>query len=182
MRGSVFVEFVDYLEDRFGLEQVDAIVADLGATLSTEGAYTAVGDYPHTEMLAIAQSVCERTDTPLPTLVREFAGFLLDAFARMHPEYFESTDDVFEFLESVGSLIHQDVRKLYPDSNPPMVRLERLDRQSARLTYESHRPLAPLAHALAEATGEKFGQPLAIDVRDAPEDGRRLVLELRVTS
>jgi hypothetical protein len=179
MRGSIFVEFMAHLEQRYGLENVDAVISTLGDNLKTSGAYTAVGDYPHEEMLAIAQAVCEKTNTELAAFIQEFAEFLIGAFQRTHPQYFERTDDVFEFLESIESIIHRDVVRLYPDSQPPLVRLERLDGDRHKLTYQSHRPLAPLALCLTELSGAAFGQPLEIKVLEQTEDGRQLSLELR---
>jgi len=179
MRGSIFVEFMDHLEQRYGLENVDAVISDLGESLPTAAAYTGVGDYPHEELLAIAQGICSTTDTELETLIHEFAKYLIVAFKRMHPAYFERAGDVFEFLESIESIIHRDVRRLYPHSRPPLITIERLEDGSRKLIYESHRPLAPLALSLAEVSAAMFDQSLAIEILDQPDDGRRLTLLLK---
>ena len=180
MRGTVFVEFVSHLEERFGLEEVDSVIEELRETLSTQGAYTTVGNYPHGELLAIATHVCEHTDTSIENLIGEFARFLLQAFHSMHPEYFTNADDLMQFLDSIEQLIHKDVRKLYSDAVPPDVHLERHEDGSATLHYSSHRPMAPLAHALVLASSEMFNEPVDIESVDTTEEGRRMALRMRV--
>ena len=45
MKGIVFREFIDMVESQFSLETADAIIQ--ASSLSTHGAYTTVGTYPH---------------------------------------------------------------------------------------------------------------------------------------
>ena len=51
MKGIVFTEFLELVEDKFGLEMVDNIITS--STLESEGVYTAVGTYSFSEMLTI---------------------------------------------------------------------------------------------------------------------------------
>ena len=49
MKGMIFTEFLDMVEERFGLAVADRIIEAGGS--STGGAYTAVGTYDHREMV-----------------------------------------------------------------------------------------------------------------------------------
>jgi len=51
MKGVVFTEFLDMVEAKFSADMVDDIIDD--AKLASGGAYTAVGTYPHSEMVAL---------------------------------------------------------------------------------------------------------------------------------
>jgi hypothetical protein len=175
----MFVEFLGLVEKHHGLDTVDAIVDHLDGELTTGGAYTTVGNYPHGELLAMAVTLCSLTGAQMPAVLRAFAAHLMGVFRRMHGEYFDTAEDVFAFLMSVEHHIHVDVRKLYPDARPPLVRGQMLDDGAMQLTYESTRPLAQLALSMTEMAGEAFGQPLAIKVLDRSEDGRRITLKLR---
>ena len=182
MRGSMFVEFLGLVQARYGLDTVDAIVERLEGELSTGGAYTAVGNYPHGELLAMAVTLCSLTGDHIDDVMAEFAAHLMGVFQRMHGEYFEAVEDVFDFLLSVESHIHVDVRKLYPDARPPVVRGERQDDGSLHLHYSSVRPMAQLALCLTRLAGEAFKQPLLIDVLDRDPEGRQISMLLRKAS
>ena len=55
MKGVVFTEFLDMVADRFSPDMVEDIIDD--AQLPSGGAYTAVGTYPHEEMVAMADGL-----------------------------------------------------------------------------------------------------------------------------
>ena len=45
MKGMVFTELLDMVEDKFGIDMVDSIIEDADLPVS-KGVYTAVGTYP----------------------------------------------------------------------------------------------------------------------------------------
>ena len=51
MLGIVFTEFMEMVEERFSPEVLDRIMEQ--AAPANQGAYTAVGYYPHEEILAL---------------------------------------------------------------------------------------------------------------------------------
>ncbi|MEK0435552.1 MAG: hypothetical protein RL369_1601, partial [Pseudomonadota bacterium] len=66
MKGIVFREFIDMVESQFSLETADAIIQ--ASSLSTHGAYTTVGTYPHQEMVDLVANLSERTGIAVPAL------------------------------------------------------------------------------------------------------------------
>jgi hypothetical protein len=173
------VEFLDHVEQKYGFEAVDHIIEGLDGQLKTAGAYTAVGNYPHEELLAMAVALTSLSDKDMSAVIAEFADHLMGAFQRLHPDYFSNQRDVFEFLLSVEHVIHVDVQKLYPDAKTPLIQGAIADDGSLILKYSSHRPLAQLALALTEASGRVFRQPLKIEVLESAADGRSATMKLR---
>ena len=53
MKGIVFTEFLDLVEDKFGLEMVDKIIQS--SDLESGGIYTSVGTYKFSEMLQLVE-------------------------------------------------------------------------------------------------------------------------------
>jgi hypothetical protein len=51
MKGIVFTEFIEMVEQRFGYEIVDELLTE--TELPSGGAYTAIGTYSHHEIVAI---------------------------------------------------------------------------------------------------------------------------------
>lgn len=180
MRGSMFVEFGSFVENNYGVDVADRVLEKCESQLSTGGAYTSVGNYPHTEMLTLAATLCEDTGADLGAMLHDFAGHILGTFQRMHPEFFE-TASLVAFLESVENKIHREVRKIYPDANPPRVTVERTDNGGVEVFYKSHRPLAPLAHALLDHSVAHFGEPMTIEVVDQSADNREVHFRMSPT-
>jgi len=51
MKGMVFTEFLEMVEDQFGFTMADKIISE--AELASGGVYTSVGTYHHQEMVAL---------------------------------------------------------------------------------------------------------------------------------
>ncbi len=179
MIGSIFVEFLGHVEEKYGFDTVDQIIEQLDDKLSTGGAYTTVGNYPHDEMLAMAVALCTLGNKSVTEIVHDFAEHLMQVFHDQHGRYFNSDNDVFDFLLSVGDVIHADVRKLYLDARPPTVSGKLNSDGSLELSYESHRPLAELALALTASSGKYFNQSLSVDVIGRSEDDKRITMRVR---
>ncbi|MEM7081899.1 MAG: heme NO-binding domain-containing protein [Pseudomonadota bacterium] len=179
MIGTIFVEFLEFVEEKYGLDTVDVIVEHARDSLSTNGSYTAVGNYAHDELLALAVAIHEVESTSINTIIHDFARHLMDYFVDKHGLYFAASNDVYEFLLSVGNIIHADVRKLYPKAQPPEITGSLNEESELLITYRSKRPLAELALALTGFAGDVFDQPLSIDVLERDEDGRRIVMKVR---
>ncbi len=179
MKGTVFVEFIEHVESHYGLEVMDAVIAAAEGKLATGGAYTSVGNYPHEELLELATALCKVSGDSLEQLLDDFAAAMMRAFERMHPEFFAADQDIFDFFQSLESRIHADVRKLYPDARPPLILARRLVDDSMELVYQSARPLAPFAIALARAASHKFRQPLVFTVQMLSDDHQALRLHVR---
>ena len=67
MKGIVFTEFLDLVEDKFGLGMVDDIVNS--SDLSSGGAYTAIGTYDFGEMHQLITHLSAKTDIPINDLL-----------------------------------------------------------------------------------------------------------------
>lgn len=59
MKGIVFTEFLELVEDKFGLEMVDKIISS--SELESGGIYTSVGTYSFSEMLQLLQHLSDNT-------------------------------------------------------------------------------------------------------------------------
>ena len=63
MKGIVFTEFLEMVENTFGLETVDYIIYK--SDLKSEGAYTSVGTYDFFEMLSLISNLSEKVNIPV---------------------------------------------------------------------------------------------------------------------
>lgn len=117
MKGIVFREFIQMVEDQFSLETADAIIE--ASQLASGGSYTSVGTYPHHEMMALVHQLSLRLRQSVPDLLEHFGRHLFQRFTVIHPQYVRTHESAFELLSRLDCHIHVEVRKLYRDTELP---------------------------------------------------------------
>ena len=160
MKGMVFTEFLDMVEERFSPAIADQIIHS--AQGPTGGAYTAVGNYDHTELVNMVQALGQATHVPVPELIRTFGHHLAGRFATLFGRFFSAHDNVFDFLASVDSVIHVEVLKLYPDAQLPSFTVVQRSPEHLVLDYESSRHLHDLALGLIEGAAAHYGEQVVV--------------------
>jgi len=163
MKGIVFTELLELIEEKFGFDTSDAVLAK--AQTSNGGAYTAVGAYDHKELLSIVSALSEETGVSAPILVKTFGEHLFTRFSQLYPQFFEGVDDAFAFLSRVESVIHVEVRKLYPGSELPSFE-HRQEGDQLEMVYRSERPFADLAEGLIAACCRHYEEESSIERED----------------
>ena len=87
MKGVVFTELLELVEEKFGDEIADQIIEE--SDLPSGGAYTAVGTYDHQEIFQLVTQLSAKTNAPVPTLVKAFGQHLFGRFYAGYPQFFE---------------------------------------------------------------------------------------------
>jgi len=164
MKGVIFVEFLEVVEELYSYEMVDQIILD--CELSSGGSYTSVGTYPHDDMLKLVTALSARTQTETSDLVFAFGKFLFGRLIARHPEFLESVKDTFSLAKAVETHIHQEVLKLYPDAELPLINASSVSESQLVVIYKSARPFADLALGLLTASGNYFDEDIHIARHD----------------
>lgn len=166
MKGMVFTEFLELVEDRMGLAMVDRIIVD--AKLPNDGAYTSVGTYDHGELVRLVVALSAATGTPVPDLLRLFGEHLFQRFSVAYPDFFARANGTFEFLCRIEDVIHTEVRKLYPDAELPSFAYEEPAAGELVLLYSSPRGFGDLAEGLLHGCIAHFKEPCRLTRIDLP--------------
>ncbi|WP_066015912.1 heme NO-binding domain-containing protein [Endozoicomonas atrinae] len=169
MKGIIFTEFIEMVESRFSVEVAEQIIET--ADLPSGGSYTSLGTYSHHEVLKLVIKLSSVSGVNPADLQFVFGEYLFGRFNEVHPEFFDGVQGSFEFLSKVQEYIHVEVRKLYPEANPPTLTCKRIDERHMELHYASHRPFAPLAFGLIKGCGIHFGENLTIHYEPLPGTG-----------
>jgi hypothetical protein len=164
MKGMIFTEFLDMVGERFGLAVKDRVIGAAGS--AHDGAYTAVGNYDHREMVAMVQELARASGVPLPALLRAFGEHVFVVFTRRYGHFFAEARGAMEFLSRIEDYIHVEVRKLYPDAELPGFRYPPAPPGELVMDYASPRPMAAFAEGLVRATIAHYGEPIALTVED----------------
>ncbi|MFC4304958.1 heme NO-binding domain-containing protein [Cohnella boryungensis] len=158
VKGIVFTNFIEMVEQKFSLEVADGIITD--AALPSGGSYTTVGTYSHTEMIRLVSELGKRTGVPVSDLIRTFGEYLFEQLVDLFPHFIDTNRSVFDFLPKVDSYIHAEVRKLYPDAELPSFSYEVSGPDRFVMVYRSARPFADLAEGLINGCIAYYGEPI----------------------
>lgn len=164
MKGMVFTEFMDMVEDKFSEDMLDTIIEE--ADLPNDGAYTAVGTYDHAEIVRMVQSLSSHTELPIPTLLEVFGEHLFSRFADLYPRFFEGITSSKQFLAGVDNYIHVEVYKLYPDAELPKFDINEHDNGDLEMVYRSSRHFQDLAIGLIKGCLAHFKDEAQLEVDD----------------
>jgi hypothetical protein len=168
MKGIVFTEFLEMVEDHFGDAAVERIIEE--ATLPSGAAYTSVGTYDHRELVQLVKRLSVATGIGVSELVCVFGRHLFSRFVDSYPHFFEGVDSAFDFLESIEKHIHVEVRKLYPDAELPTFACHTRGPGHLEILYRSTRPFGDLAEGLIMGCIEYFGEPIEVRRENLPQD------------
>lgn len=179
MKGIVFREFTDMVENQFGESMVDDLIETTQPI--SGGSYTTVGTYDHRELVAMIEVLSQRTGIASDALVYHFGKHLAAAFSTKFPAFFNECPNTFEFLKKIDNHIHVEVKKLYPDAELPQFTYIQHSELEFDLIYESQRDFSHLAHGLIEGCMEHFKEAFQINREDIPSENKntKTIFKLR---
>ena len=170
MKGVVFTEFFDFVEGRYSPEIAEQLIER--SALPSKGIYTSVGTYDHEEMVTLVSNLSAIITIGVPDLLKEFGRHLLKQFVIMFPPFFAGITSTFEFLPKVDSLVHVEVKKLYPDAELPVFSCIFPVSDQLQMTYESNRNLPDLAEGLILGCLDHFGEQMEVVRSGVPGNPR----------
>jgi hypothetical protein len=169
MKGIVFTEFLDLVEDKFGLEVVDKIIN--ASELESEGVYTSVGTYKFSEMLQLLQHLSAHTGISIDDLLLVYAEHFFSVLEDSYPGLLATYKDPIEMISSIENHIHVEVRKIYPDAELPTFEVIEKTENSLVMIYKSSRAMHHFGLGLMNKTFEHFNSTAIIDLEKIKEDG-----------
>ncbi|MGE0483813.1 MAG: heme NO-binding domain-containing protein [Gammaproteobacteria bacterium] len=161
MKGMVFTEFLDMVEQQHSAALVDDIID--ACELPSGGAYTAVGTYDHREMVDLVVELSRRLDTPVPDLLQAFGTHLFGRFVAAYPHFFTDVDSAFALLHGIEDVIHKEVRKLYPEAELPRFETAYDGPDRLVMVYRSPRHMEDLAEGLIRACIAHYGESVQLE-------------------
>jgi len=179
MKGLVFTEFMDMVDQAFSVEVCENLI-DM-SNLPSKGVYTSVGTYNFSEMETLVSNLSKLTGTAISDLLKSLGEHLFGRFLAVFPDFFSGFGSSFEFLPRVQSYVHLEVCKLYPDAELPAFSCDSSVPGRLLMTYRSTRNIPDLAEGLIRACISHFGESIAVTREDigGPMSETRFVLSRR---
>lgn len=172
MKGIVFTEFLEMVEDKFGYAVVDDIIGK--SNLSSNGSYTAIGTYSSHEMIQLVHNLHINSGLPLNVLYEVFGEYLFGSLSRAYSQMFEGITNSFDMFLAIDQNIHVQVKKLYPDAELPRFDVNLVDENNLKMIYSSERKMSDLAVGLIKGCLAHYKEEATISKRDLSDDGKNV--------
>lgn len=170
MKGMVFTELFELIEEKFGYDRLDDVID--ASKLENNGSYAATGNYPFDELVRIVTSLSEQTGIEVAALLEVYGEYLFPKLLKVIPSL-EKTTDILSFVESVEDHIHVQVKKLYPDADLPTFEVVSFNEKELKFNYVSSKNIPQLAKGLIVGASKYFEQNVNVDFIDT-NDGKFL--------
>lgn len=172
MKGIVFTEFLEFVEDNHGILVVDKIIEK--SKLESGGIYSAVGTYKHEEIVQLVTHLSEELKIDIHALLKIYGEHFFNVLLASYPVFFKDQNDSFEFLSLIDSYIHPEVLKLYPDAELPRFNVVYKDETKLVMIYHSQRGMYSFAEGLMQGCLDYFKEKTSIDVELLEEIGNKV--------
>ena len=169
MKGIVFTEFLELVEEKFGLEVVDEIIEK--SQLKSQGIYTAIGTYEFSEMLQLLNHLSDNTGISIDNLLLVYGEHLFSVLDKSYPSLMASYNDPIEMLSSIENHMHVEVKKIYPEAELPTFEIEEKTENSLVMIYKSSRAMHYFGLGLMNKTFEHFNSTASIVLEKIKENG-----------
>ncbi len=136
---------------------------DLLAAAQSDGAFTSLGNYPDAALFKIVGAASQALKLPPEAIVRWFGQRMLPRLAQRYPPLFTPHTATRPFLLTLNSVIHPEVRKLYPGADTPEFDFDTSSPEVLVMTYRSKRRLCALAEGLLEGAAAHYREKITID-------------------
>ncbi|MDC5840497.1 heme NO-binding domain-containing protein [Vibrio europaeus] len=178
MKGIIFTEFMDLVEQKFGLAELDGLLSAVG----DDGVYTSVGSYDHRNLVKLIMQLSVRTGISPEDLQRVFGQSVFNNLYNTLPDNnsLQECKSTFQFIKLVEDYIHIEVKKLYPEANPPSFIFISEAESEMVFDYHSARCMSHVCLGLIEGCGEFFDEKIATTMENLAEDGSQVRFKVSV--
>lgn len=176
MKGVVFNLLEEVVVEAHGPEAWDDLLdaAELG------GAYTSLGNYSDEELHALVAATASALGLTPSQVLRWFGQKAMPVLARRYPALFAGHVSARDFILSVNSIIHPEVRKLYAGASCPFFHFREAPEGALVMGYESSRRMCDLAQGFVEGAATHYDEEVAVSHQSCMHHGDdKCLIEIR---
>jgi len=152
MKGIVFNLLEEVVIRHHGEDVWDTLLDAAGL----DGNYTSLGSYPDEDMGKLVAVAATALNISAIDVQRWFGRQAMPLLVARYPAFFTPHQVTRTFIVSVNSIIHPEVRKVYPGADVPTFDFTLLDDGGLLMGYTSPRRLCALAEGFIEGAADHF--------------------------
>ena len=160
MKGEIFRIFESFIIERWSESVFEKIYANSKEELTTKVPFVGPGTYPDQDFFTLVRHALPQLGVDGQSAVRAFGRFLFPQLLKRLPPTLVTATHPRDLLKSLDSVVHVEVRKIYPDATPPRFSYVEPSDNRLMLRYQSKRRLYDLVDGLLDALGAHFNVPM----------------------
>ncbi len=163
MKGDFFGLLEKFVIGNFGDQVFEKIYQTASKHFTHQGPFLGTEIYPDSDFIALLVSTISHLGISLETAQFEFGKFCFPKLWQKLPPAMTAFKSVKEFLMSIQTTIHVEVKKLHPRATPPNFEYRDTAPDELTMIYRSPRKLFYLVEGLVAGCGEHFNTRISID-------------------
>ena len=176
MKGAVFTEFIEFVEETYGFDTADTMLEPDG---DNEKIYTQAGNYPFEELVALVISVHITEQVEIEEIIYKFGVYLFKKLVHMAPFLVQGSKNTLEVISKVDTYIHIEVKKLYPEAELPKFKVLTFEGNNLEMLYSSDKKLEILAKGLMIGASKYFNEEIVVDYRVVSEEPHTVIFNVQ---
>jgi len=159
MKGIVFNLLEEVVRREHGEDTWDSLLE----AAHLEGVYTSLGNYNDDELMKLVAVASAALKTPAEAVVRWFGRSALPLLAEKYPGFFSPHKNTRSFVLTLNTIIHPEVRKIYPGADVPVFDFDSSAEEVLVLGYSSRRKLCAFGEGLIQGAAAHYGEAVTIE-------------------
>jgi hypothetical protein len=172
MKGIIFNLLQDVVISNHGEDTWDQLLT----AAKLDGAYTSLGSYPDEQIQELVAAASRMLGMTSFDVLRWFGQQAIPLLFDRYPGFFSSQPSTRPFVLSVNSIIHPEVRKIYPGADVPTFEFRDAPDGGLMMGYLSPRRLCALAQGFIEGTATHYGETVICEHRECMHKGDKKCL------
>ena len=160
MQGTIFTSFSDMVIEKMGMECWNNLLNKTSP--ESNGVYTAGAQYADTELIAMVKELSQQSGIEVDKLLDSFGEYMFETLYQNSPTDLSSITNLKEFILSIDSVIHSEVKRLHPSAYLPKFKYVKINEDTLELLYFSKRKLCFVATGLIKGAANKFAEQITI--------------------
>ena len=170
MQGSIFTAFSDMIIEKMGMEQWNELLDKTDP--ESKGMYTSGEQYEDSELVNMVILLSEKTGAKPEDLIQAFGEYLFDSLYQNCPTDLSEIKTLREFLLSIHSVIHVEVKRLHPNAYLPVFEYEDGEGNDLIMYYSSKRKLCHASVGLIYGAAKQFKETISISHPECMHTGK----------
>ncbi len=167
MKGAVFTEFIEFVEESYSFDTADKM---LEPEDGNNKIYTQAGNYPFEELVALVVSVHKTEGVEVGEILYSFGVYLFGKLIRMAPFLMAGAESTIDVISKVDTYIHIEVKKLYPEAELPKFDVTQQSENYLEMIYSSDKKLEVLAKGLMMGAAQHFKEEIEVEYEVLEEE------------
>ncbi|TQF67571.1 heme NO-binding domain-containing protein [Pseudoalteromonas luteoviolacea] len=163
MKGHIFILLEDFISEVAGDELLyDALDA---CSFDTRQGFVRTENYPDEHLVELVGIVVDKIGMPLSQAHFGFGQWLYPKLASLLPAQFTQHPHPAYVLKKLDDLHSIELKKLYPDAQPPAFKYVSTSPYSAELIYTSPRKLFDLVKGVLAGMSDYYKVEITVDMQ-----------------